>query len=406
MQIIHTSDWHLGTELERRDRKDEIQCNLDYMLSVVKERKIGAILISGDVFDSHTPSNAAQKMYFKFLSDAKEAGVEQIVVTAGNHDSPTMLDAPGELLGRMNIHIVGRCEDEAVEREIVPLYEGVGEDMKIATVVCAVPYMIGTMKPGASFGEQEAAFEQSVVEHYERVVARAKELYPGVPLIAMGHFYASGGKVSDDARYKGNQRFVNIEKMPEGVAYWALGHLHSSQCVGTHEHVRYCGSLLQMSFAAHQKEKQFILLDTNELSRHEDVFFKREFCPKVREMAVVSGNDVEEIKKNLGQFADRDEQVWVAVTNCGTFVPDLKGKLQEMIDGDKVDIIYCHNQETNPLIQSRLRPGKRLTELTPMELFHDFLAGKNLDAEQLARYEASLSEILHGDLQGNERVTG
>ena len=42
-----------------------------------------------------------------------------VVVTAGNHDSPSFLDAPRELLKFLNIHVVGCASDSAADEVMV-----------------------------------------------------------------------------------------------------------------------------------------------------------------------------------------------------------------------------------------------------------------------------------------------
>jgi DNA repair protein SbcD/Mre11 len=106
MKILHTSDWHLGRALDGRKRYDEYEAFLNWLAAFIESRDINALLVAGDVFDSSTPSNRAQELYYRFLCRVA-ASPRHVVVTAGNHDSPSFLDAPRELLKFLNIHVVG-----------------------------------------------------------------------------------------------------------------------------------------------------------------------------------------------------------------------------------------------------------------------------------------------------------
>ena len=89
MKILHTSDWHLGAVFDSRKRYDEFDKVLEFILKVIREEHIEAVIIAGDVFDSNLPSNRATEQYYNFLVSARDAGVKNLIVTAGNHDSAT-----------------------------------------------------------------------------------------------------------------------------------------------------------------------------------------------------------------------------------------------------------------------------------------------------------------------------
>jgi DNA repair protein SbcD/Mre11 len=107
MKLLRTSDWHLGRALYGRKRYDEYGAFLNWLAELIESRDIDALLVAGDVFDSSTPSNRAQELYYRFLCRVAASPRRHVVVTAGNHDSPSFLDAPRELLKFLNIHVMG-----------------------------------------------------------------------------------------------------------------------------------------------------------------------------------------------------------------------------------------------------------------------------------------------------------
>jgi exonuclease SbcD len=98
MKILHTSDWHLGRTLYGKKRYKEFAAFLDWLAQTIEEEKVDALLVAGDVFDISTPNNRAQELYYRFLCTVANSCCRHVVVIAGNHDSPSFLDAPKALL--------------------------------------------------------------------------------------------------------------------------------------------------------------------------------------------------------------------------------------------------------------------------------------------------------------------
>ena len=103
MKIIHTSDWHLGRSLYGRKRYDEFENFLDWLAELIENEGIEALLVSGDVFDNIAPSNRSQELYYSFLCKIASSECRHVVITAGNHDSSSFLNAPREILRFLNV---------------------------------------------------------------------------------------------------------------------------------------------------------------------------------------------------------------------------------------------------------------------------------------------------------------
>jgi len=136
MKILHTSDWHLGRSLYGRKRYDEFSACLDWLAEFIQTESVDALLIAGDVFDTSTPSNRAQELYYRFLCKVSASRCRHIVVIAGNHDSPSFLNAPKELFRALNVHVVGSITENP-EDEVITLTDSSGIP---EAIVCAVSY--------------------------------------------------------------------------------------------------------------------------------------------------------------------------------------------------------------------------------------------------------------------------
>jgi len=93
MKILHTSDWHLGQKFLSKDRIDEHQSALDWLRQTIIEQEIDVLLVSGDIFDIGNPPSYARHLYYRFLTSLQGTYCRHVVITGGNHDSPSMLNA-------------------------------------------------------------------------------------------------------------------------------------------------------------------------------------------------------------------------------------------------------------------------------------------------------------------------
>lgn len=242
MRIIHTADWHLGQTFYGFERTAEHRVFLDWLLTLLKERKSDLLLIAGDIFDTPNPSAEAQRMLYDFLTRAtKENPQLQVIITAGNHDSAARLEAPVPLFRSFNIHVSGIVHYKGgeidYEHMIIPISGG--------GCCLAVPYLRHNDHPTAD------SYSEGVAKLYNELYERARLRYS--PVIAMGHLQASGALVStgDSSEHAiiGGMEGVDSAFANDGIAYTALGHLHKAQRVNGKENVRYSGAPLPMSFA-------------------------------------------------------------------------------------------------------------------------------------------------------------
>jgi DNA repair protein SbcD/Mre11 len=271
MRFLHTSDWHLGQTLHNFERSHEHQCFLDWLLTTIVSEQADALLVSGDIFDNANPSAASQKQLYHFLKQAKAVAPHiNIILIAGNHDSPGRLEAPGPLLEVLDTAVVGHIQRDAsgqimLERLLLPLCGRTGE---IKAWCLAIPFL----RPGdvpriESSADTEGGdpYMLGIALLYRQVLdlALAKR-QPGQAIIALGHCHMIDGQVSSDSE----RRIVigGTEALPSGifdqsVAYAALGHLHLAQLVSRNDHWRYSGSPLPLSFAEIGYPHQILRID-------------------------------------------------------------------------------------------------------------------------------------------------
>ena len=197
LRILHTSDWHIGRTLYGRRRYETFSAFLDWLADTVRDRHVDVLIVAGDVFDTSAPSNRAQELYYRFLCRVMPF-CRHIVVVAGNHDSPSFLTAPKELLRALNVHVVGSISDDP-GHEILRLD---GPDGEPELIVCAVPYLrdrdIRVVEPGEKALKTRSGTSSTVSAATTPPSARRPKTYrtrPDLPILATGApLYASGGR--------------------------------------------------------------------------------------------------------------------------------------------------------------------------------------------------------------------
>lgn len=240
-KIIHTSDWHLGKTFHQYNRDDEFEFFFQNLYHRVKTDKPDALLISGDIFDTMSPSLSAQRLWASVLENLTAIAPHMdIIAIAGNHDSGSKLDVYANLF-RDKIHIVGRSQE---------FFVLTGADGSHA-VVCAVPYI-----PGGFYRNYLEAIgytgddEESHMKQYFRAIAeKGAELRPtpDTPLILMAHTAVTGADFTGQEEYK--FVFNDVSLLGEGYDYIALGHIHYPQNVKEGAAiVRYSGAPFAMGF--------------------------------------------------------------------------------------------------------------------------------------------------------------
>ena len=343
MNILHTSDWHLGHQLYGKRRSEEFQAFLAWLGQLVHERRVEALLIAGDVFDSALPGTRAQEMYYRFLGEvlAPSSPCRHVVVVAGNHDSPAFLDAPNTLLSVMGIHVTGRAKE--AEDEVLVLN---GPDGEPELIVCAVPFLLERdlyrAREGEGRDERDRLMAEGMKEHYRKAALQAERLRAGrdIPVVAMGHLFAAGCAPSEGVRdlRVGSLGQVDAGIFPESFDYVALGHLHLPQKAGGRENIRYSGSPLPMSFGEARRPKEVRLLE----SRGAQVMSEGVPVPVFRRLESVEG-DLDAIEQRLAELSARKESIWAEVTYTGTErVADLRDRV-EAHTGGGLEVLRIRN---------------------------------------------------------------
>lgn len=314
MKFLHTSDWHLGQKFLHKDRIEEHQLALDWLLETIKQEQVDCLIVAGDIFDIGNPPNYARRLYYKFLTGLLGGCCQHIIIVGGNHDSPSMLNAPRELLRALNVHVIGATSD-AMEEDIIELKDAAGN---LLAVVAAVPFLrdrdLRSSVAGETGQERIERIRDGIRQHYQQL-SQLLEPYnqQHIPVLATGHLFAKGAVSSarQDNIYIGDMENIEAAHFPAVFDYVALGHIHRAQCVEGTTHVHYCGSLIPLSFSETKDEKVVNVVEF----KHKKPQITSIAVPAFRRLKTVKGS-LDYVQQRLEQLHEKYKDqlpVWVEV---------------------------------------------------------------------------------------------
>ena len=404
IRVLHTSDWHLGCGLRDQKRDDEFQRFLNWVLDVIRTKEINVVVISGDIFDTYSPSNEARKMYYNFLASAMAIPTcWNIVVTAGNHDSSTFIDAPADVLDALKITVVGAARDPKDE-----VFSVSSPDGQVRLIVAAVPFLrdadVRRSISGDDASQAERAYQAGVIHHYQSAAQAAEQLRaqlnPNIPIVAMGHLYTTGCEYFDgeDRQIVGNLNGVPPETFPASFDYVALGHIHIPQKIANHDHIRYCGSPLQLQFNEAHSRKICCIVEfdgrTPSVSEIE--------VPVFHKLAVVQG-ELDDIKSALEELVKTGTPTYVQVQYTGeNRVSNLSQTVEAITKGTNLNVLSVINKQ---IIQKYLNASNTeeqdLNELTPELVFKRLMTLHNVSDENQRCMSVAYGEVINSIRTGS-----
>jgi len=403
LTMIHTADWHFGAVLYGQRRHREHAAFAQWFIDCVAREKPDVVLISGDIFDTTTPSHQAQTLYYDTIAALRRGGCPHIIVTGGNHDAPSLLNAIQPLVQDQGITIVGAATENPAD-EVLLLRDAAGIPQLI---VCAVPYLrdrdVRLSESGQSPDDKHAALVAGIRQHYAEVVAAAVQLCETldtpVPIVGMGHLFVAGGVAGDGVRdlYVGTLSYVGTDIFPESLDYVALGHLHVPQQVSGATVIRYSGSPIPMGFGESKQQKIVLKVALGNIENAPVV--TPIHVPTFQRLVAMSG-DWEKLENTVTRLCQElrpelsgldtslapssdvlGSPAWLDIVYTGSdVIPDLRERIDALIEGHSLRVLRVKNQR--PVAVWEDAPEISLDELTPEEVFDRCLDANHVPEAQ------------------------
>lgn len=367
MKIIHTSDWHLGISLHSTSLIEEQRSFVDFLIGVVKEKNIDALMIAGDIFDHSVSSAEAISLYNDAVTKlCKEIGIP-VIISAGNHDGAARLASCNELLKKSGLYVFGKLSKEI---SIVELGN---------TDIFCIPYF--------NADEVKALFPEEKINSYSDamsiVLNNIKQHFkPSKKNILMCHCFVSGSVLSESDRSAmvGGSSVVSADIF-EGFDYVALGHLHKPQ--NRSASIRYSGSPLKYSFSEADHIKSLTIINICDNIEIEEL----EVVP-LRETRVIKGT-FDEVLSIVEDDKKRDDYIKIELSDryAGMEVVEIfrnyydnllniSGKMNE-IEENELTVEELYNLSSDDIL----------------EKFYKEITGSDLSEEQKSLFQQAMEAI-------------
>lgn len=395
MRLLHTSDWHLGQNFYAKSRAHEHRAFCDWLLAVVTEYEVDAIIVAGDIFDTGTPPSYARELYNQLVVGLQPSGCA-LYVLAGNHDSVATLNESRELLACLNAHVVA-APVPGEPPAVLTLTDRHGNP---GALLCPVPFLrprdVMRSVAGQSGREKQRSLQQAISDYYQHSYDAALALRGErpLPIITTGHLTTVGAATSDAVRdiYIGTLDAFPAQAFPP-ADYIALGHIHRAQKVGGCEHIRYSGSPIALSFDETGPAKSVNLVDFRDgrLCRVRELP-----VPVTQPLATLQGN-IEQLTTALATWPASPDSppVWlnIEITSDG-YLNDALRQLRLLAEDLPVEILLMRRARPQRQVALDNQHQETLEELKPADVFERRLALTSLEARQAARLHQLFAQTL------------
>lgn len=373
MRFLHTGDWHVGKTLRGRSRADEHRAVLAEIADIADDRKVDAVLVAGDLFDTAAPGPESEEIVYEVL--LRLARDRTVVVIAGNHDNPNRFHAVKPLLGLGNVIAlprVARPDDGGV----VEVSTKSGEHARI--VLLPFVSQRGIVKAEALMSQDADEHAGVYAERLANVLAElCTTADPDVVNMVLAHAMVHGGTMGGGERSAHTvfQYSIPTAAFPGDYHYVALGHLHRAQQLGDQPPLCYSGSPLQLDFGETEDAKSVNVVEANPGQP-----------AKVEQVPLSSGRRLRRVSGSivaLAELADAagDDFLLVEVQELprSGLADDVRERLPNAVE---VRVRKPEGGADEP----RSHGGR-----APQELFHDYLADLGASSESV---EALFDELL------------
>ncbi len=375
-----------------KSREEEHEAFLNWLVASIHQHQVDVLIVAGDIFDTGTPPNYALELYYRFLTRLLSTQCKTIVILGGNHDSISTLQTSSPLLKELNIYVIASGDEN--EETLIKCYK----EEKLQAVICAVPFLRDSVVrksiSGESSKEKNKSLSEGIEQYYKKIHKEALSLVEGeeTPIIATGHLTTVGGKTSDSERelYIGNSLNITSDFLAELFDYVALGHLHHAQKV-SHEHVRYSGSPIPLSFSEAGSQKSVSLITFSGKSLN----IERLLIPLHRTLHRLKG-DKESLKEQLTQIDDKSGWIEIEVEGDNTYAT--LQAVQGYADDLELTILAKKVTQTEASTYQEDMDVVNLNEVSPYEVFEKCLALDNIEDPELTKALQTLFQTIETEV--------
>ena len=292
MKFFHISDLHIGKQLNGYSLRESQEQMLQQIISYAESERPDAVLICGDIYDRPVPSAEACSLFDQFLTAVSARCPEtEVLIIAGNHDSPERLSYGASFLRRHRIRIASAppaSEEEYLEKAVL------NDEWGPVNF-----YLFPFIRPGHVRQLVGAGDNLTYTEAFRAVLDREK-MDPSQRNVILAHqFFAWEGE--EPGLCDSETAVVTsggLDRIDASVLlpfdYAALGHLHGPQRVGK-DIFRYSGSPYKYSVSEEHHRKAITVIEMGEKGT----------APGIRFLDLVCSLEVRSIRGTLPEILEK-----------------------------------------------------------------------------------------------------
>lgn len=380
MKILHLADLHLGKILQEQSLIEDQEYMLKEIIKIIKNEDIGAVLISGDVYDRSVPPAEAVNLLDNFLKILIKELKIKVFIISGNHDSKDRLGFGSKIFEDEGLYIESKYNGNLRKIEIEDEYGKLNI------------YMLPFIKPV----EVKQYFEDDLENNYNTAInkiIKKEKINKEERNIILVHQFVTAGTVEPERSESEVLTLGGIENVDvsnfDDFDYVAIGHVHRPQKIGR-DTARYAGTMLKYSFSEINHNKTVPIIDFKEKGNIE--INLKELAP-IRDMREIKGPIEELLKKENYEKGNINDYIKAIITNEET-VYDAIGQIRRVYPNTlKLEIRNSKTINGGQEQDLHLQKVKRKSE---QELFEDFFKSQNnvdLDDKQKEIIKDIISEV-------------
>lgn len=348
MIFLHLGDLHLGKRLHEQNLIEDQTFILHQICDIIRDHKVEAVFIAGDVYDKSIPSKEAVNLFDDFLTNLSKMNITVFIIS-GNHDSGDRLNFASQILKEENIYISGLYEGEIPHVMLSDTYGKI--------CVHLLPYL-----RSASIRKIHDCETDSYIE-LVREVLKTLSLDPKNRNILVAHEFVTSGGAQPERSESECDPIGGIENIDcslfGDLDYVALGHLHCPQKVGS-ENIRYCGSPLKYSFSEARHKKSVTLIE-----------MKEKGIIHTEQIPLKPQHDLREIEGSFSELIKHVEQpddYIHAILTDESYIPEGLDRLRAFYPRI-LKLTYNNTRTSGDKI---IRPVENIQNRSPAEIFAEF----------------------------------
>ena len=380
MKILHLADLHLGKILQEQSLIEDQEYMLKEIIKIIKNEDIGAVLISGDVYDRSVPPAEAVNLLDNFLKILIKELKIKVFIISGNHDSKDRLGFGSKIFEDEGLYIESKYNGNLRKIEIEDEYGKLNI------------YMLPFIKPV----EVKQYFEDDLENNYNTAInkiIKKEKINKEERNIILVHQFVTAGTVEPERSESEILTLGGIENVDvsnfDDFDYVAIGHVHRPQKIGR-DTARYAGTMLKYSFSEINHNKTVPIIDFKEKGNIE--INLKELAP-IRDMREIKGPIEELLKKENYEKGNINDYIKAIITNEET-VYDAIGQIRRIYPNTlKLEI---RNSKTINSVEKQNLNLEKVKKKSELELFSDFYKSQNnvdLDEKQKEIIKDIISEV-------------